>query len=504
MNNKNIMVWILVIMIIPSAFAWTKPFAPSIDTSQYDECLLYYSETDCKTEFCNGNGKGDTIHCNYDNDVNRLFEAEMYPMTCDELNKWNSTEEIRFAFGVNVDSQDHNLNSRICQGEDNFDQFYKRDSYKVPYSVLNSVQSYETLWVDLFGAIYLERPTKSELETIYGNVLPDYEGIANIGKTDVSYLYDTMEEIPINDQIFSILSCNVDCDYQGVSDNDLNLPISTNGKKGGVAFDYTKKTVFLDELESERWADKQDLTIAESCSFWDNLLTNWECTNNFLDNVNLQNYYKVIDRLDSDIDYSYWYSNTNNVLNSFTCNYPKDVYTDSNITSRVSCQIGKTWEGVLFSPDIVSIKFDTIGISNTNNYGTARLNMDINFYLNGTTGTIINTGSSYSETEQDLDDFVDEQGDKISGVLDYLIKYDPEIKKFTEETIDNRVVFQEEVKSVLDSTLELNTYIFSFILLIAYFIEIFIFIGLFKLIVSSFNAMRKGFKDLFGIKGGKQ
>ena len=481
----------------------TDIFNGGVDMTEYDECLLYNTQTECATEYCNGNGKGDKIYCNYESDANRLFDAEMYPMTCDELNRWNTTEEIRFTFGVNVDSQDYSLNTRICQGDDTFDQFYKKDSYRVPYEVLNGVQSYETMWIDLFGAIYLERPSKSELETIYGNVLPEYDGIAQYGRSDVEYIYESIEEVPINDQTFSILGCSVDCDYQGENDNNLNAPISTNGKKGGLSYDYTRKTTFLNIAESEDWAEHQDLTFEDSCNFWENIISNFECTNNFIDNINLQNYYKTIDRLEADIDYSYWYSNTNNVLNSFTCDYPKEDYADTDITARVRCQIGKTWEGIFFSPDTDSIKFDTIGINNDRNAVSAYLDMDVNFHLNGTSGEITNNGGNITTGEQTIDEYVDDEGERIGGALDYLIKYDENIKDFIYSgPVEEKVYLQEEVKSVLDGMTELNTYIFSFILLIAYFVETFIFIGVFKLIISSFSAVRKAFKDLFGINQG--
>ena len=497
--NKLVLVMLVLIVSMTSVQAsWFGDFfTGGVDTTEYDECLTFFTQEDCEAEFCNGNSGGDKIYCNYDTDTNRLFEAEFYPMTCDALNKWNSTEEIRFAFGVNVDSQDHSLNARICQGDEDFDQFLKKDSYQVPSEVLNSVESYEYLWVDLFGAVYLEKPSKSELDTIYGNVLVEYEGFTDGGELD--YLYENLKKEPMNDQIFSVLSCSVDCNYEGSEDNDLDLPVSTNGKKGGVAFDYTKQTTFLDELEAERWAEKQELTMDNACSFWDNLLSNWECANNFIDNVNLQNYYKIIDRIDSDIDYTYWYSNTNNVLNSFTCDYPKDTYANQEVTARVSCNIGKTWEGIFFSPSD-ELDYSVIGLGSDDT--TAYFNMDMVFYLNETSGIINKISQNLTEGTRNLNDFVDQEGDKLDGVLDYLIKYDDGVLEFTEQTIDNRVVLQPEIKNVIDGVLELNTYVFSFILLVAYFIETFIFIGIFRLIIGSFNAIRKAFKDLFGITNG--
>jgi hypothetical protein len=508
--NKSVLILVFLLVAVTPVhaglFDFLNPFQNSIDTTELDECIEIYGETECYSSFCNGNGKGDKLYCNYDMDVNRLYESELYPMTCDAVNEWNDTEEVSFIFGVNVDSQDHSLNRQICGADNNFEQFSKRDSYKVPYQLLNSVESYGTLWVDIFGAVYLEKPSKSDLEDIYGNILPEYIGQINPYnvETELQYLYDNLEELPMNDQMFSLLKCEMDCDYQGAGDNDINQPISTDGKKGGVKLDYTKNTLFLENAEISRWSEKPDLTMEESCSFWENLFSGYECSNNFVENINLQNYYKTIDRLESDVDYNYAYSNTNNALNSYTCNYPKAIYSDTEVTTRVKCTLGKTWEALFFSPDEDWFKWSTIGNNNClESDPTCTFNMDLTFYLNSTSGNINYVDSSYEDTNQTYAESVDDFTDKYSDLLTTLINYG-DTEEFTTEFVDERVTFQTELKIVLDNILELNTFIFSFVLLIAYFVEVFIFIGLFRLIVGSFGAIRKAFKELFGIKGGKE
>ena len=509
-NKIYLLMLILLVAVTPvHAGLWDYLFSGGVDRSEYDQCLEWFSETECSTEFCAGNAEGDKIYCNYDTDTQRLFEAEMYPATCDALNNWNDTEEVRYIFSVNVDSQDYSLNSRVCQGDNEFEQFLKRDSYDVSHELLNRVESSETLWVDSFGLTYLDKPSKAELKEIYDEELVEL-GTFIFSDMDsytdgIDYLYNNLEEVQMNDQMFSLLSCQVDCDYTGAGDNNLDMPITTDGKKGGLTFDYTKAAVFVDNSIAVKWKEKVGEDLESACGFWSNLLTFGACSRHEAENINLNNYYDILDRVNSDKDQVYWYSNTNNVINSFTCNYPKDTYANTDVTARVSCVVGKTQEGLFFTnPDDYSWSELGLNTCDDSEYGCL-FTMDLTGNLNTTTGNIqhVNqTLTDYNVTdEEQVDDFID----STTPILGYLLKKgDPteNIELVGQE--EERVRLDESIKGVLSDMLELNTYVFSFILLINYFIQIFMFIAAFNLIVSAFQAIRKAFKDLFNVRGNRR
>jgi len=517
---KKGFLWILLLIMIVSTMpvqgAWydfLNPFKTTYDTTEYDDCVDVWGASICGSTYCNGQSKNnkDKIFCNYENDANRLFEAQLYPATCDELNKWNDTEEISFIFGVNVDSQDSPLNSRICQGDSEFVQFQHRDSYRLPYEVLNAGQSYQNLYLDMFGAIYLEKPSKSKLNDIYGNVLPDI----NLGtyifnhaqdvnyRNDLEYLYDTVKTTPMNDQIFSLLNCEIDCDYTGVNDNDINIPVGDDGKKGGNTLDYTKSTIFFNLAHAETWANVTEADLDSSCNYWANLFGTSECVNDFANSANLLSYYRIINRLEADIDYAYHYSNTNNVVDSYSCSYPKEDYSNSEVTTQVTCNIGKTWEGILFSPDYDDLTWDQIGITECDdNNQNCVIHMTNTFFLNSTSGNINYIDSEFTGTNLTLEESVEQFIDDTSGILDYLTNINEDITSNIPGSStynDKNVAIGQSMIDVVDSTIELSKYVFSFILLVVYFIEIFLFIGIFQLIISSFNSLRKAVKELFGL-----
>jgi len=512
-KNSIILVVLFCILITP-AYAFTNPFTWVNDQFSFEsrhdaygewaECISINSEEVCANKYCTVTSTNQ-IRCSYDAEAMRLFSTELYP-GCNYDKEWNETEEVQFIYKVDFNSQDYALNKEICGDNGDFPRYFKKDSYRVPLELVSQAKSTPTWWEDFQGLNWLTSPTRAQMKSLYDE---DFFTLSEGA-------YESLTEVDFNEEAFSVLSCQVDCDYEGVNDNSLDVAVCSDGQKDCAKTDFTKTTRFLSATAGltyyNLFKDSYESYCTSKVLVFGNIYDQVKCIASYL-NLEYRSEEFLGSRVYSeDVDmytYEKYDSDESMVHQSFTCNYPKDTYSNQEVTARVRCVIGKTKEYRYFTKDKEEVSFSQIGLNNCDDSeDMCIITMDLSLYLNSTSGNFNYLNDSFEDYNRTLREIVDESILLTKPTLKYRLKDPRDVpndlnEELNLQPIDGTVTKDVNFNLVTEYFVMFGEDIFAFLLIIVYLLEGFIFLAVVKLVFDSFMSLRQSYKALFGVNNKK-
>ena len=469
----------------------------AVDRDSWDQCVSNNNNDLCSDTLCVGNKYA--IACQEPKDNIRNFLFTVRPVNCNSALKWNNTEEMRFVFDLDLDAKSLNpINSESCSSYDSpFNIISKKARYTVPYDFLNFVDLYKITYIDKDGWTYLTEP-KSTFKNQLGDILTDEE---------IDEKFGNVKTEPMVKNMYSVLSCEFDCDYTGATDNQLD---GAEYDDYGATRDYTYSKRFVTLNSVAKYEDEVLESFSKDCDneldlSFGGIAKSIKC---FSRNAQFVSYsvseYLRQFFLDDEEQYRYSYeyasSKKQSVAESFTCKYPKSDYNNQEVEVRVYCRVGKTWEGI-FSQPSEGLSFppyliDQSEDGNCLDNGMCKVGASLKFILNSTLGEAQYTNLSfitYNLTDEEI--FKEIEDSEVYEGSYRRIEADEDIE-------ESFTTFQRDLKrdKVVVQVLGLSEYVISTNLIITYLLQFSIVMMAFIIMMNSFKMLIGSIKRLFNFK----
>jgi hypothetical protein len=518
-RKERIIVWIMLLVLLTTPVhagwfdgLWGKTVDPS---GEWTDCLDVYSEEQC-LNYCSGDDKD--VRCTYPVDYKRTFSVQLFPTDCavnsqvpSDLIGGISGNEFAFQYIINM-NVDKDWSAIDRNGCGDFEEYHYTSNYNIAPRMLNNIKLHNQWYVDSNGLPFIEIPTQREMNAIYGkNNAPDIA------------LFDKEYMLPSK---YSILNIKYDCDYQGVYDDEyegfVNVDNPQNQKSLEEWLDFTKSNVFNDDFDSQTYQDTYEDIFEEYCGTWDSFFSTtqnalvcfrlWDPAERFFNMLTGENASTFIEPGESKYRTEFLYSKRNSHMQQISCNYPDDEYASrDNVTIKVQSRIAHTQEHYLLSGEGVDDDWDNdLGLDCNDESGVCLQEATVTFSIEGTgdNRTLEFIDYSFEGINQTNKEAIDDTRS------DFNRPPAPEVRRQALDGLEEQFVLDLEIaedkayrdrnqESAVSMVKEFALYLISFNMLIVYFMEISLFVGIFAMVMNSFKHAKNAFKKVFMIGGNK-